>query len=172
MPPIDSLFSVNPHIEEYAYVDEQRNQRRVEYSRQLFELPFLEQKSVFTKSDRFQEVIDTISAINKEEKLIIPEVANNSIKILSSISRLLLEKIDFNAGNIYASSHGTISVEWKKDNGDEFYLEIGKSSLGFFYEKNGDTEVEVESLSMNSNSENMTIAKVAQSINTFYESDS
>ena len=56
------------------------------------------------------------------------ESAKNAKEFISSLSEELFE--NFYDG--YPNTHGTISFEWKNNDGDEFFIEIGNKMMSYY----------------------------------------
>lgn len=68
-----------------------------------------------------------------QAKPIKTETISNAISIFESLSLNLIYHLDVD--DIYCSSYGTIIFDWEFENENIFSVEIGKESLGYFYEK-------------------------------------
>ncbi len=62
-------------------------------------------------------------------------VFNQGKNILDNISTIYFSRL--NQDSIYTTNYGTLIIEWNNMT-DVFSLEIGKSSIGYFYEKNNE----------------------------------
>lgn len=98
-----------------------------------------------TINSKKTEIIDGIDSFSKLEYNwdgygAIPsgvESLSNAKKFITALP----DEIFHNFYDGYPNTHGTLSFEWKNDNDDEFFIEIGKKLISYYLILNGQKAV-------------------------------
>ena len=119
---------------------------------------FLLHKDQDSIEDQIKREIGNVSIYNQADVTISASVYNNSIKIIDAIFPSLLNDLD--PMDIYTTDYGTIVLDWEKETDNVFSLEIGKKSIGYFYEFENVASNQIDELLIDDENFNKTIYKI------------
>lgn len=146
--------SLNPDVEKYKFLHKGQDRNEYYFAQQIIERSssdylIVDYSSIKSYGDEIKEEIKSISEYEENwdsfgAMQISSTVINNTINIVDSIFPSLLEKL--NKDDIYPSKYGTIILEWIFDANNIFSLEVGRETVGYFYEIAGDISKQVDSL--------------------------
>jgi hypothetical protein len=169
-----TFFSLSPDIRRYEYMN-----RHVSLDDNIeFELITEDDNIVDLKSCYYlnniqgsyseiikSELIQFSNEFEDSSSKISNDVLNQSLKLVDVIYPSLIERL--NIENVYTTSYGTVILDWEFSSDSLFSLEIGKDSIGYFIEKNGDDIKEVDSLSLNKDEVENTISVLIKDLSDF-----
>ncbi len=164
--------SLDSNVEKYNLVNESnyKNQHLIESIVSDPKDGFLLYENTSSLEDKIKKEIESISKYQNNwdgfgAPQISAEVFNNSLNIIDSISPNSLNNL--NPENIYPSKYGTIILDWIFENDNIFSIEIGKNSVGYFYEKGNTDSKQVENLSIDEVNFYNTIPKINSDLSVF-----
>lgn len=162
---------LNPDIDKYKFVNKKDRNVHFEERENVQKKHFILNKDIDDIDDVVKIKIQSLAELKENwdgvgAKKLTPIVINNAINIIDNISPFYLTKLDEH--NIYSTNYGTIIFDWEFESekvGESiFSLEIGKKSIGYFSEKNGETSQQVDSLNIDKQNILQTIAKINQDL--------
>lgn len=167
-----TLFSLDPDFRRYEYMN-----KHIGYETEI-ESIIVEETNIDLKSCYYlnnvsgnyteiikNQLINFSNKLDNSDSEISFDVLNQSIKIIDSIYPSLIEKL--NVENIYTSSYGTVILDWEFLDDNIFSLEIGKDSIGYFIEKNGEDVKEVDSLGLKDKEIKNTFSSLINDLSDF-----
>lgn len=130
------MIPMSPDIKRNSYLETNRIQEHtIGQSYNTPPLIYLTIKSVYTQAELFRVL---------QEESVSEAVGNNFLNIYNAFSEII--KLNLDLYSIYKTEYGTLIIDFERQNNCLFSLEIGKNSIGYFSEINGETKHFVESL--------------------------
>jgi hypothetical protein len=162
------IGSLNPDFEKYKNSTLLKKNNKVIYNYELSITDSLKNQYllngeinsvediVFNEIKKLADLNDNWDGLGA--KKVNAETINNAVNIIAAIPPSRLQYID--CDSIYASSFGTIIIDFRKD-GNLFSLEISRKTIGYFIERNGKDEIIIDDLPLGNDSEE-TINKMCR----------
>ena len=157
-----TLLTLNPRADVLEYLTLEHNPIEA-----VSELDDFDMKDCYilnslrTKNDLLIEELGVYFENIDEDLNIGNEVYVNSSRVLDCLYPSLSQELEFN--NLYPTNYGTVVMDWEKESGDVFSLEVGAKSLGYFIEKNGRDIKQVDDMNFHDN----TLEEVFNDLETF-----
>ncbi|WP_431107745.1 hypothetical protein [Winogradskyella poriferorum] len=152
MEPLTSLFCINPDIDKINdVISKNYTNEDIPDSNKFIDLKDTFSYATFSNQQKVLAFIKDFltdlyfSPISDEH--ISQGVLLNSLNVFNSLYPSIVNKIDIE--NVYRTNYGNMVVDFEKNNGDVFSLEISANSIGYFIEVNGKDIKQIDNLILN-----------------------
>ena len=146
-----TILGLNPEIEKYNYLQTiTTNVECISYSEKDIDLKdtfLLFNRNFNSNLELLKKQLDLFLTSSDDDLIISSKVYNSSYFIIDNLYPSIYNEININ--EIYTSNYGTVIMDWEKENGDVFSLEIGSEKLGYFIEVGSVDVKQVEEIDIN-----------------------